>query len=217
MPDMKEKKGNAGRIIAPAEAAAELGQDVAEQQAKPSGNAPHSAAGTHAAAGGVGKGVIAILIVIAAGYLILAHGSAPAPTTSTVVVTSVPLTTSVAALTTFASTTTQQTTAPTTTITPTSVYLIMYVNDYRITPPKMTVRPQTTLTLDIINNGTILHDVEFTGFPVQYVGTTQLKPGQNQTISFTVNATGTYPYYSDIDGQRNTGLTGNLIVTTQLG
>ncbi len=196
-------------------------QPAPQRASQPADDAPKASPQKMISGGqkkGSGAGAIAaiiIVILVLVGIGAYYSGILPMAAQSTTAVTTVAVTTqastpTVTVQTKAASTTVGKlstTTAPTV---PATLSLDMYLNDYRIDPATVTVMSGEHVTIDVINNGTIDHDLVI----ADVSSTEVLTPGESEMITFVAPAAGTYSYYSNVQAQREEGLSGNLIVTS---
>ena len=148
----------------------------------------------------VGVGVFVVILVV--GYLILGKSSyTPAGTTTAPQITGG--STSIAPTTIGGSSTVN--------FQNTTVFPIVET-DYKITPNVITVNAGDTVVLNIWNHGQVGHDV-YVDAPNPYARVSSIvSPGQNSTLTFTAPPSGNYTYYCNVDGHKDFGMTGTLVV-----
>jgi uncharacterized cupredoxin-like copper-binding protein len=86
------------------------------------------------------------------------------------------------------------------------------LSEFEIKPQQFSVIAGRPLTLTLINNGRIRHNLEFDPAVTTSQLPTALGPGEKATISFTPIATGAFAYWCSIPGHNTAGMVGTLTV-----
>lgn len=97
--------------------------------------------------------------------------------------------------------------APAVALAQTSVRVTL--RDGRITPGFMSARLNERVDLTVVNAGQRVHNLVIPDF---YIFTPNLNPGEQVSVSFTPDKTGSFPYYSDTGGRPERGMQGTLRV-----
>ncbi|MDQ0188899.1 cupredoxin domain-containing protein [Alicyclobacillus cycloheptanicus] len=84
------------------------------------------------------------------------------------------------------------------------------LRDGQITPAAFTAKRGSLVEIEVVNRGTKRHNLVIPDF---YIFTQNLNPGEDVTASFRPDKTGTFRYYSDVNGQPEPGMQGTLTVT----
>ena len=86
-------------------------------------------------------------------------------------------------------------------------------------PERIDARVGDTLAVEVVNRGAAMHNLVFCGDPAGHATcgdvwarTERLAANQSQTLTFVVPKAGTFDYYSDLPGQRQGGMKGQLFV-----
>lgn len=129
-------------------------------------------------------GIVALLIIGATGYLLVKPATAPTPTTQNTIPSSAP------------STGSAQT-------------VNVSGNEFAFTPATITVKKGQEVKLTFKNNGQYPHN-----FTVSELGiaTNTVGPGEETTITFTPDKTGSFTYICTVPGHADRGMKGTLIV-----
>src|SRR5690606_34915537 len=78
--------------------------------------------------------------------------------------------------------------------------------------PTLTARPGDVVKITLINDDGMLHDLVIDEFDV---ATDQFADrGEQDSITFTANKTGTFDYYCSVPGHKAAGMVGKLVVGT---
>lgn len=83
-------------------------------------------------------------------------------------------------------------------------------SDFAFSPPDVTVKRGTTVELVFTNTGRVAHDWVAQG--IEGAKTAAVRPGQNQTITFTPNQSGEYKIVCTEPGHEAAGMVGKLVV-----
>lgn len=81
--------------------------------------------------------------------------------------------------------------------------------EYAYTPSTITVKSGENVKINFTNNGTTAHNLTIQGLNL---ATNSIGPGETDSISFVAPAAGSYNFYCSIDGHKDLGLSGTLIV-----
>ncbi|HVC58236.1 MAG TPA: cupredoxin domain-containing protein [Candidatus Acidoferrales bacterium] len=81
---------------------------------------------------------------------------------------------------------------------------------YVITPNVITVKAGESVTINVINDGTMVHSFVI---PNISVSAPDLSPGQSKVLTFTAPAAGNYTYYCPVDSHKTLGMVGTLVVS----
>lgn len=81
--------------------------------------------------------------------------------------------------------------------------------EYVYTPSTITVKKGENIKINFTNNGTTVHNFTITELGV---ATKTIGPGETDSVTFAVPNTGTFTYFCSVDGHRDLGLQGKLIV-----
>lgn len=81
--------------------------------------------------------------------------------------------------------------------------------EWSLDPAEITVRRGRQLEVTYANVGSVAHNLAFGDFDVK---TETIQPGNTDTVSFTPDRTGEFPYWCDVSGHREAGMEGTLIV-----
>ncbi|HUY70456.1 MAG TPA: cupredoxin domain-containing protein [Candidatus Baltobacteraceae bacterium] len=81
---------------------------------------------------------------------------------------------------------------------------------YVITPNVIAVKAGESVTINVTNDGTMVHSFVI---PDISVSVPDLSPGQSAVLTFTAPAAGNYTYYCPIDSHKTLGMVGTLVVT----
>lgn len=86
--------------------------------------------------------------------------------------------------------------------------------EYSLNPSTVTVARAGTYTFEITNDGQITHsfELEASGGGEDEVKAGDIEPGQSKTVQFTVEAGQSYEMYCPIDGHRQEGMDGTLVL-----
>ena len=81
--------------------------------------------------------------------------------------------------------------------------------EYSFTPSNITVNKGETVKIVFTNNGLFPHN-----FTISDLGliTGNINPGDSKTIIFTANKIGEFAYFCSIDGHKDLGMQGSLVV-----
>jgi uncharacterized cupredoxin-like copper-binding protein len=86
------------------------------------------------------------------------------------------------------------------------------LSEFQIKPKGVTMQAGMPITLTLVNNGKVEHnlklDTAVTDTPLPEI----LKPGERATVTFTPKATGTFQYACTIPGHAPAGMTGSITV-----
>lgn len=83
------------------------------------------------------------------------------------------------------------------------------ISDHSFTPMILMARSDHAVRINIINKGTKTHNFILPAF---YIYTPNLPAKQSTWVKFTPDKTGRFPFYSDADGDRESGLSGSIQV-----
>ena len=81
--------------------------------------------------------------------------------------------------------------------------------EYAYTPATITVKSGENVKINFTNSGTVTHNLTIQGLNL---ATKSIGPGETDSISFVAPAAGSYTFYCSIDGHKDLGLTGTLVV-----
>lgn len=81
--------------------------------------------------------------------------------------------------------------------------------NYRFEPARIEVRKGEPITIRLRNMGTEKHEWELEAFHVEI---RPIDPGKTGTVTFTPDRTGTFQYVCEVDGHKQKGMIGYLIV-----
>jgi plastocyanin len=81
--------------------------------------------------------------------------------------------------------------------------------EFSFTPSTITLNNGDSVSLTFKNNGTYPHNLSI---PDLNIATKTIKPGEQDTIQFTVSKTGSFQYTCTIDSHAAQGMTGTLTV-----
>lgn len=81
--------------------------------------------------------------------------------------------------------------------------------EFAYTPSSITVSKGQTVKIDFTNNGTVAHNFTITELNV---ATKTIGPGETDSVTFTPTTAGTFTFFCSVDGHRDLGLSGSLIV-----
>ncbi|HUY70230.1 MAG TPA: cupredoxin domain-containing protein [Candidatus Baltobacteraceae bacterium] len=79
-----------------------------------------------------------------------------------------------------------------------------------ITPNVITVKAGESVTINVTNDGTMVHSFVI---PDISVSAPDLSPGQSAVLTFTAPAAGNYTYYCPVDSHKTLGMVGTLVVS----
>jgi plastocyanin len=85
-------------------------------------------------------------------------------------------------------------------------------SEFKIDPAAVNVDQSGTVTLHITNNGQVDHAFEIEGQGIEEQKTDTIKPGESADLTVELSKTGEYEFYCPIDGHRDKGMEGTLIV-----
>lgn len=109
---------------------------------------------------------------------------------------------------------TSTTTSTTATSTSTTIQRVdkftVYEKEYSYSPNVLPVHSGDLVIINSIDNGTISHTLVVQG--LSGASTPVINPGQNYSISFTAPPAGNYTFYCSVDGHRQLGMVGTLVV-----
>ncbi len=155
--------------------------------------------------------IVVVIIVIIAAVALTSQQSAPATTTIPATTTEASSTTNTTTAQSTSTVSSNATSSYVTTTFSSVVYtrILMQEVDYHIIPNNLTVTTGETVTINIVNNGALQHNLVINGTSVN---TPPINPGQNLTVTFTAPAAGTYTYYSSVGNDRSFGMVGTMKV-----
>lgn len=81
--------------------------------------------------------------------------------------------------------------------------------EWSLDPAEIVVRRGRPLEVTYANVGTVAHNLAFGDFDVK---TETIQAGNTDTVSFTPDRTGEFPYWCDVSGHREAGMEGTLTV-----
>lgn len=84
--------------------------------------------------------------------------------------------------------------------------------EFKIDPSTVNVDQSGTVTLRITNNGKVDHALEIEGPGLEEQKTDTIGPGESADLTVELSKTGEYEFYCPIDGHRQNGMEGMLIV-----
>lgn len=89
------------------------------------------------------------------------------------------------------------------------------MEDYRFTPNRIDAKVGVSLTVTLINKGTMRHDLNFQSIhmPGRLGVESILDPGQTRTITLLFDAPGTHTFICSLPGHAAAGMTGAAYVT----
>jgi nitrosocyanin len=160
-------------------------------------------------------GLIAIVVVVGAYFVLANRGTAPEASLETMTPTDQDLVDdltvdeqaipNIQSSPTAASTTT---TPATTTQAAVKAFTVSATN-FRFTPSEIRVKQGDTVRITLTNNSTMPHDWKVDAFGA---ATKIIQGGQQDTIEFVANKTGQFEYYCSVGNHRQMGMKGTLIV-----
>lgn len=86
--------------------------------------------------------------------------------------------------------------------------IMMDMREFEFNPKQIRVRPGETVTLMVINEGTVEHDMKVDAFNFH----AHAEPHKSVTASFTAKDKGEYEIYCSVAGHKEAGMSGKLIV-----
>jgi plastocyanin len=84
------------------------------------------------------------------------------------------------------------------------------LNEFALDPASVSLDPGT-VTLHVVNTGSVVHALEVEG-PSGEVETAHLQPGESADLTVDASQAGEYEMYCPIDGHRQQGMEGALVV-----
>jgi uncharacterized cupredoxin-like copper-binding protein len=84
--------------------------------------------------------------------------------------------------------------------------------EFKIDPATVNVNQSGTVTLRITNNGKIDHAFEIEGQGIEEQKTDTIGPGESADLTVELSKSGEYEFYCPVDGHRQQGMEGMLIV-----
>lgn len=84
--------------------------------------------------------------------------------------------------------------------------------EYAFSPSELRVPAGTEVTVTLQNEGTMGHDWGGEFGSAGTVRTDIIGPGESDSVSFTVDEPGEYPFWCSVPGHRGAGMEGTLIV-----
>lgn len=84
------------------------------------------------------------------------------------------------------------------------------LSEFALDPASVSLDPGT-VTLHVVNTGSVVHALEVEG-PTGEVETADLQPGESADLTVDVSETGEYEMYCPIDGHRQQGMEGALVI-----
>ncbi|MEX2322462.1 MAG: cupredoxin domain-containing protein [Acidimicrobiia bacterium] len=103
---------------------------------------------------------------------------------------------------------TTTTAAPTTTAGGAGVEVIIGATEFEFDPDELTVPADTEITLTLVNNGVVEHDITIDELDFHLLA----RPGETVSTTLTVPA-GIYMVYCAVPGHHEAGMMGTLIAT----
>lgn len=82
-------------------------------------------------------------------------------------------------------------------------------NDFNFTPSIITLNKGETVTFVFTNNGAYPHNLNIPDLNIQ---TKTIDPGQTDSVSFTPNTAGSFPFICTVPGHADKGMTGTITV-----
>ena len=108
------------------------------------------------------------------------------------------------------STTTQSSTLSSTTTAQKVDRFTVIEKEYSYSPSVLTVDSGDQVIIATVDSGSASHDLIIQG--INDASTPVISPGQNDTFSFTAPAPGNYIFFCSVDGHRQLGMVGTLVV-----
>lgn len=84
--------------------------------------------------------------------------------------------------------------------------------EFAYTPNKFDAKVGEKLTLKITNKGTLDHSLVIAGADGAVITRVDVKLGSTATLDFTPSKAGTYQFYCDVPGHKESGMTGTINV-----
>ncbi len=81
--------------------------------------------------------------------------------------------------------------------------------DFQFSPSTLQVKQGDTVQVTFVNSGAAPHAFKIDAFNA---ATPTVQPGGRQTVRFTASTKGTFQFYCPVDGHRQMGMQGNLVV-----
>jgi uncharacterized cupredoxin-like copper-binding protein len=81
--------------------------------------------------------------------------------------------------------------------------------DYTFTPNTLTINKGQPVTIELVNNGKMPHDIVSPELNLQ---SSTIQPGQTTRVTFTPEDSGTFNFYCSVDGHRDLGMVGSIVV-----
>ena len=82
-------------------------------------------------------------------------------------------------------------------------------NEFAFVPSVITIQKGQTIRLTFKNSGSYPHDLVFNDINIQ---TKIIQPGEQDSVTFTADKTGTFSYTCTVGSHAEKGMTGTLIV-----
>jgi plastocyanin len=84
------------------------------------------------------------------------------------------------------------------------------LSEFVLDPASVSLDPGT-VTFHVVNSGSVVHALEVEG-PTEEVETADLQPGESADLTVDASQAGEYEMYCPIDGHREQGMEGTLVV-----
>jgi uncharacterized cupredoxin-like copper-binding protein len=88
--------------------------------------------------------------------------------------------------------------------------------EFSLTPGRITISGTGTYAFKAVNGGTTTHALEIEGNGVEEK-TSNIEPGSTKTLRVTFSKDGSYEIYCPIDGHKQQGMTGSIVVGNAAG